>query len=372
MTPQNQYNNFWEQLSLAYPVSHGELRLPIATKFLDKDFSFQIQISDFQEILDQIFAIIRSESIECIFTENNDDKLISFISGDFTGIVRFDCMVNSRGELRVIEINSDYPDGLILHDWTVSALEQKTSILHAESFLKFFDKTKNIFIAYPDEAFFRDAYYREYELLKDNGFTVFIGNYSYLERRGEELFFEGARIDTIRRCIEVGKMHDEDFAKLSGTRVNFVNTFDMHVFDFKDLLWQIDHPLLPKTENLTDKNAAWVLENRENLVLKPINSYEGIGVNIGVNTTEEDWEKLIVSEKNRDYIAQELVDTQKITMSFYDEGTIVSRDVYYDVCPHFFVKNGKIDSMGHILVRYSENKILNVAMGGGIGYMKNE
>lgn len=236
MTPQNQYNNFWEQLSLAYPVSHGELRLPIATKFLDKDFSFQIQISDFQEILDQIFAIIRSESIECIFTENNDDKLISFISGDFTGIVRFDCMVNSRGELRVIEINSDYPDGLILHDWTVSALEQKTSILHAESFLKFFDKTKNIFIAYPDEAFFRDAYYREYELLKDNGFTVFIGNYSYLERRGEELFFEGARIDTIRRCIEVGKMHDEDFAKLSGTRVNFVNTFDMHVFDFKDLL----------------------------------------------------------------------------------------------------------------------------------------
>lgn len=95
-------------------------------------------------------------------------------------------------------------------------------------------------------------------------------------------------------------------------------------------------------------------------------------MNIGVNTTEEDWEKLIVSEKNRDYIAQELVDTQKITMSFYDEGTIVSRDVYYDVCPHFFVKNGKIDSMGHILVRYSENKILNVAMGGGIGYMKNE
>lgn len=122
MTPQEQYNNFWQELSLAYPISHGELRLPIATNFLEKNISNQATTADFQNILDQIFDLIKSETIQKIFEKNSDSRLIPLISNEFTGIIRFDCMINSHGELKIIELNADYPDGLILHDSSVSVI----------------------------------------------------------------------------------------------------------------------------------------------------------------------------------------------------------------------------------------------------------
>lgn len=279
--------------------------------------------------------------------------------------------MNARGELKIIEINADYPDGLILHDSTVSVIWQEKSTLHADNFLQFFEKEKHIFIAYPENAFFRDAYYREYELLKENGFNIFIGNYSELERKGDELFFENTRIDTIRRDIEIGKMKDKDYEKLIGANVNYINTFDIRAVGYKDLLAKISHPLVPKTTLLTDENADQIAKNRENYVLKPTNLYEWIGVIIGKNTTDEMWNNAIQKEKNSDYIAQEFVDSKKILMNFYDENTIISKEVYFDICPHFFVKNWKIFAQGHTLVRFSENPILNVAQGGGIWYLKS-
>ena len=87
--------------------------------------------------------------------------------------------------------------------------------------------------------------------------------------------------------------------------------------------------------------------------------------------TQEEWEAYVTNNVTNNYIAQELVDVERIDMDFYDEGGIVTKSVYYDICPYGFVQQGKIVSMGHTLVRYSENKILNVAAGGGIGYMGN-
>jgi hypothetical protein len=52
---------------------------------------------------------------------------------------------------------------------------------------------------------------------------------------------------------------------------------------------------------------------------------------------------------------------QKIKVALYEDGGIVDKELYFDLCPHIFVKDGKIIGDGHILMRFSENRILNVA-----------
>jgi hypothetical protein len=52
---------------------------------------------------------------------------------------------------------------------------------------------------------------------------------------------------------------------------------------------------------------------------------------------------------------------QKLIINLYDNNEIVEKELYFDLCPHFFVKDGKIIGDGHILMRFSENRILNVA-----------
>jgi hypothetical protein len=53
----------------------------------------------------------------------------------------------------------------------------------------------------------------------------------------------------------------------------------------------------------------------------------------------------------------------------YENGGTIEKEVYFDICPHLFVKHGKIIWDGLVLMRFSENRILNVAQWGWIGYL---
>ena len=53
-------------------------------------------------------------------------------------------MLNHGNKPKIIEINADYPDGIILHDATFSVLSGIKNSLHQENFFKLFDKNKNI------------------------------------------------------------------------------------------------------------------------------------------------------------------------------------------------------------------------------------
>ena len=70
------------------------------------------------------------------------------------------------------------------------------------------------------------------------------------------------------------------------------------------------------------------------------------------------------------YIVQEFVDMQKMKVSLYENGGIIEKELYFDLCPHLFVKEGKIIGDGLVLMRFSENRILNVAQWWWIGYLK--
>lgn len=126
------------------------------------------------------------------------------MSGEFTGIVRVDCVLNQEKVLKILEINADYPDGLILHDFTYSALlgEGKKS-LHRDQFLQLFDPKKRILIMYKEGSFFKDAYYQEFLTLKEAGFEVYFGSDEELEISEGTCFFQGKEIGCIKRTMEV-------------------------------------------------------------------------------------------------------------------------------------------------------------------------
>ena len=68
---------------------------------------------------------------------------------------------------------------------------------------------------------------------------------------------------------------------------------------------------VPKTVWVTKENFPFILENKNNLVLKPINYFQGINVWAGSEMTKEKWSILLLEilsgSKNDKYVAQEFV-----------------------------------------------------------------
>ncbi len=366
------YWNFWETLAHAYPISKWTLRLPIATRYLDiKDINIHNYFQDFQSIVSQLIDTIDKEWREQIAIKNWQPEITPFLGKDFSGVIRFDCMLNKNCELKVIEVNSDYPDWLLMHDYTHEAIgNTKWVFKNHNAYKKLFEVGNSIFIAIPKDAFFLDAYYTEYEFLKNLWYKVFIWRLDQLTQKDDNIFFEWAPIRSIRRCIEVGKIEEWTLDLLTWAKVSYMNTFDMRLLWFKDNLSHIRSSLVPKTLILNTETKSLIVQDKDNWVIKPTNLFEWKWVYIGKDTNQDIWERQIQEAQWANYVAQEFVASDKIEMDFYENGTILTKEVYFDICPHFFVKNGIIQDEWITLVRFSENKILNIAQWWGLWYLQ--
>lgn len=357
---QKDYDTFWSELSHAYPKSKGELRLPIATSLQTIDeIDLGKTLTELKELL-QIFLdkFANPETARINAVQADEEWITPCINEDFTGIVRFDCVLNQDNEVKILELNTDYPDGLLMHDRTYSITSDKTCTLHEDLYLKYFkDKSHKIHIAYPEDAFFLDAYYLEKEVLERNGYTVTIGD-----------ILEAKATKTIRRCIEVSKMHNAHIPHLLQESDHQLNSLSLRTLGYKHLLSKIDHPLIPKTIPCTKETVAELNTQKDKWLLKPSQGCEGNGINFGKDMTGEDWLEKTTQLCEQNYIAQEYVDTKKRDITFYDNGGTITKNLYFDFCPHFFISNGVITGAGHTLMRFSENKVMNVTQGGGIGY----
>jgi len=76
-------------------------------------------------------------------------------------------MFNTDGELKLVEANTNWPDGLLMHDITYSVLSDIPSKKHLDLFLQFFDKNNYIFILY-EKGGFIDPHFLEYKKLQEN------------------------------------------------------------------------------------------------------------------------------------------------------------------------------------------------------------
>jgi hypothetical protein len=163
------YEQFRELLKEAYPISKGKFRLPIATTLIEKDSTeLQTFTTEILQLTQNILDKYANHPQQQKTTQQHEPQILPFLKKDFTGIFRYDILVNQNKEYKIIEINSDYPDGLILHDYTYSTLLGEKDHKNTQLYLQLFDKQQTIFILYPSDAEFLDAYYQEYETLKKN------------------------------------------------------------------------------------------------------------------------------------------------------------------------------------------------------------
>jgi hypothetical protein len=92
-----------------------------------------------------------------------------------------------------------------MHDYTYGTISGKKTHNNHTEYLSLFNANESVFILIPENAFFKDAYYQEYNFLKEQGLSVYIGDFSCLEVEGNHVFCNGVRIDVIRRCMECAK-----------------------------------------------------------------------------------------------------------------------------------------------------------------------
>jgi len=352
------FEQFWSELSPAYPISKGAMRLPIVTTLQTlPGLDMALVLADLQTLLEGMLekhataagATARAESA-------GESAIVPLIISDYTGVVRFDCVLDDTGAVKVLELNADYPDGLLLHDATYSALTDSVCTLHTDNYLKLFSNQAAVHISHPAEAVFLDAFYTEKLALEAAGHQVSIGAVS-----------PSAPLQYHRRGIEVSKMSVQDLQQWQGIDVQHINSFALRTLGYKDLLADSTHPYIPQTILLDATNRAEVAVAPAKWVLKPANGCEGQGIYFGKNYEESKWKQLL-DTLPIGYIAQEFVSLPKQSISIYIDGDIKERELFYDFCPHFFIQSGRVVGTGHILMRFSESPVVNVSQGGAIGY----
>ncbi len=106
-----------------------------------------------------------------------------------------------------------------------------------------------------------------------------------------------------------------------------------------------------------------VITHRENLVLKPTDSYGGKDVLIGRETGQDEWEALIkrIALDRQDWVVQRFVDITRIRVPVEDSGGINYVEKKFNINP--FVFNGEYAGS---IARYSDKSVINVSAGGGL------
>ena len=111
---------------------------------------------------------------------------------------------------------------------------------------------------------------------------------------------------------------------------------------------------------------AFVLGNRERLVMKPNDEYGGKGVFIGWEMSEADWARALEEALRSSYVVQERVELQRQEFPELapegggERGTLRFRDFVVDLDPYVF--DGEVEGF---LTRLSASSLANVTSGGG-------
>jgi hypothetical protein len=111
---------------------------------------------------------------------------------------------------------------------------------------------------------------------------------------------------------------------------------------------------------------AFVLGNRERLVMKPNDEYGGKGVFIGWEMTEADWARALEEALRSSYVVQERVELRRQEFPELapagggERGALRFRDFVVDLDPYVF--DGEVEGF---LTRLSTSSLANVTSGGG-------
>ena len=107
---------------------------------------------------------------------------------------------------------------------------------------------------------------------------------------------------------------------------------------------------------------SFVADNREKLVLKPASDFGGHGVSLGMETAQDEWERIIAEHADRaDYIVQEYVPVPEEMFPTVEDGHVQMRLKRFNINP--FGIGGRYAGS---ITRISDRAVINVSAGGGL------
>lgn len=363
------YNQFREELKSAYPITHWELKLPIAAKLENFDIDFDRVVKNLDNIMQQLFfkkgqaKEISKSAFAAWFT--------NLFTWEFTGIVRFDTMFNQNWELKLVEVNTKWPDWLLMHDNTYTALLDQPNNRNLDLFLQLFGQNDYIFIMY-ENAGFIDSHFLEYEKVKSRWYKVWIWIFENIIFKDGFAYYQDNKIDVLRFSVSPGRLNENQISLLKSVKLKYINTPDLASMWDKSLLQWIENEMIMKTYILDESVKDEIIQKKNDYVIKPTNKDEWNWVYIWLDLTQSERENLINQNVWKQYLAQEYIQISPKKTQLYLDWDIVESEVYYDFCPHIFYKDWKMIWCGQVLVRYSANRIVNVLKWWWIGYYRQD
>lgn len=408
----NIYDNFSNSLNVkAYPCTKGKYQIPISLEpFLIKEDVYKdlqqkitIFLGAVKKVVNEYYVNQTLQKIISIDTKELNLIKSSSVQ-DLVGVIRLDMFYGDKP--KIIEINSDFPDGFFMHDityheinnliqkYTKTVLPQKHSTLFANLLLEQgISKDQSVFIAYEQNRQFIDEFILSQNSIKLNGWkNTFAGLFADIKHINNNFYYKDTIIKVIRRGAELSKVRDIDsfislFQGSVQPNVQLINNFKMRLFGHKTILailcqeqfqylftpqeQLIIKELLPETLDLNQKNINIALKYKNKWVLKPADLTEGEQIIFGNSKNNSEWASFIKNTVNKDtkkWILQEKIAIPSVVFNLYDKDHgIISQSKKYDFCPHIVLTKNNTH-FGNILVRFSSQDILNVFQGGGITY----
>lgn len=321
---------------------------------------------------------------------------------------RFDIFYHLDGTFQFCELNADGSSGMVEarelqkiigESFAVTELKKKYSLKDFEVFNSWaetllanyreFSKTEekpqiaiiDWFDGEPPSEFVE--FQKTFESF---GCKTIIASPSDLTYRDQKLYYGDFRIDCVYRRAVTWEIieHEEEVG-------DFINAYlDGNVCVVGPLRSQVIHNKIvfailhdeEKTSFLNEEERAFVkrhipytrefyaadkdlvnfaIENKDTLVLKPMDRYASKGVCIGVDYSAEEWERIIQNIAEEEYILQELCKIPKLpmamvkddTVNFIESNYLIGLFMYNEKLQGLYTRTGTKNIIGSIVECYT-------------------
>ena len=327
------------------------------------------------------------------FLSDDSIKFIEFNCDSPAGIAYADVLENGFRDLF-----REYP---LFEHWKIKYSRRQDLLLH--SLLSSYSEFRSTHRSLPQKPViaivdWEDvSTYSEFELLKEHfarkGYRTVIGSPQQFSIqngramvRDEEVHLVNRRVIT-RELLQKWDQVDAFVQCMKDGLVCCCNSFRSYIVGNKKVLSLILDPrfqgifnaaelnmirkTVPWTEILADKEVAYegrrvhlrdfIIENKDRLVLKPANMYGGKNVYIGLETSQETWERVMNQQiDDESWVVQEYVDIPTDIYPEIADGISFKRK-YVNINP--FALLGKYSGS---ITRVSDSAVINVSAGGGL------
>lgn len=300
-------------------------------------------------------------------------------------IGRFDLFYGGEDRFKFIEVNTDGTSGMnednifsniLLETKSMEIMKEKYNISYFELINSWVDESLKIYSEFnkkvdkPNIAivdFTETGITAEFETFKNayiaKGYNAVIADPRDLRYKDGKLYYENMRIDLIyRRIVTVEFIEKAEEisdlieaykdgvvcvigslrSQIMHNKIIFKILHDKETLSFlSEEERQLVKNHIPITEEFGGDERIFekVLKNKDQYIIKPIDSFASQGVNAGRDFSYEKWEEVLTKCWNKDYLFQEFIDPYTRPFVQFEDGELKVRDFKLNIGVYMY--NGR-------------------------------